>query len=252
MLQIAPRHTKELILIFGLSHVCRAHVVRQCGSMPTCIILLTSWGNALSCFPARPQNQRAWRQGKPGFPTRPARDKSQMTTHPKYCMIKRSSRRAVVGVVASEQQPTLHGCGSTPYVSSIWAFCRKFRSDVSGVCPLRGNDNTPNIRTGEHNKRHGTFMKQKQKEHFQKFYILSICGILNYLQKGTRELWKISYYTGVVFLFFLVDVVDIRKISHRGSKSDKCLKKVNYLNLHWQIWYLIVKWFDTGEENICH
>lgn len=36
---------------------------------------------------------------------------------------------------------TLHGCGSTPYVSSIWAFCRKFRSDVSGVCPLRESNN---------------------------------------------------------------------------------------------------------------
>lgn len=31
---------------------------------------------------------------------------------------------------------TLQGWGSTPYVSNIWAFCRKFRSDVSGVCPL--------------------------------------------------------------------------------------------------------------------
>lgn len=31
----------------------------------------------------------------------------------------------------------MHGWGSTPYVSSIWAFCRKFRSDVSGVCPLQ-------------------------------------------------------------------------------------------------------------------
>lgn len=41
--------------------------------------------------------------------------------------------------------PTLHGCGSTPYVSSIWAFCRKFRSDVSGVCPLREGNNIPNI-----------------------------------------------------------------------------------------------------------
>ena len=36
------------------------------------------------------------------------------------------------------KKKTLHGCGSTPYVSSIWAFCRKFRSDVSGVCPLGG------------------------------------------------------------------------------------------------------------------
>lgn len=34
------------------------------------------------------------------------------------------------------QEKTLHGWGSTPYVSSIWALCRKFRSDVSGVCPL--------------------------------------------------------------------------------------------------------------------
>lgn len=33
---------------------------------------------------------------------------------------------------------TLHGWGSTPYVSNIWAFWRKLSSDVSGVWPLRG------------------------------------------------------------------------------------------------------------------
>lgn len=32
---------------------------------------------------------------------------------------------------------TLHGWGSTPYVSSLWAFWRKFISDVSGLWPLR-------------------------------------------------------------------------------------------------------------------
>lgn len=36
---------------------------------------------------------------------------------------------------------TLHGWGSTPYVSSIWAFWRKFSSDVSGVWPLRESTN---------------------------------------------------------------------------------------------------------------
>lgn len=40
-------------------------------------------------------------------------------------------------VILKKCHPTLHGCGSTPYVSSIWAFCRKFRSDISGFCPLR-------------------------------------------------------------------------------------------------------------------
>lgn len=36
----------------------------------------------------------------------------------------------------SSVQPTLHGWGSTPYVSNIWAFWRKLSSDVSGVWPL--------------------------------------------------------------------------------------------------------------------
>lgn len=36
----------------------------------------------------------------------------------------------------SSVQPTLHGWGSTPNVSNIWAFWRKLSSDVSGVWPL--------------------------------------------------------------------------------------------------------------------
>lgn len=31
---------------------------------------------------------------------------------------------------------TLQGCGSTPYVSKVCAFLRKFSSAIAGVCPL--------------------------------------------------------------------------------------------------------------------
>ena len=40
---------------------------------------------------------------------------------------------------------TLQGWGSTPYVSSSWAFCRKFSSDSSGVCPLGDEDTTDRL-----------------------------------------------------------------------------------------------------------
>lgn len=35
---------------------------------------------------------------------------------------------------------TLQGCGSTPYVSRVWAFLKKFSSEVSGLWPLLERD----------------------------------------------------------------------------------------------------------------
>lgn len=54
------------------------------------------------------------------------------------CSGPRCKRRKAAAVRERMGPPqcTLQGCGSTPYVSKVCAFLRKFSSAVAGVCPL--------------------------------------------------------------------------------------------------------------------
>lgn len=44
---------------------------------------------------------------------------------------------------------TLQGWGSTPYVSRVCAFLRKFSSEVAGVCPLREGEGRGGLCAGQ-------------------------------------------------------------------------------------------------------
>lgn len=182
-------------------------------------IWLTIWENEPSCFPEAPQNQTVWRRGKQGSPTHPERERFEnITSTDTFNMNNTEIKRLFffsmccmyhefqcscwtemfAKIVNQCLQNTLHGCGSTPYVSSIWAFWRKFRSDVSGVCPLRESNNTQNScqSTMSRNNATHTFLKRETKTNeyncLENYWMLtSVCQVkLKWAFREALFIWE--------------------------------------------------------------